>query len=122
MSILFPRQSVIDGKRCWDMWWKEGLSLKKVSEKLETEGVVSPYTNRKFTPTAIRYAAWKWALDAENQQAAYQDVRQRIAAKGRIITDEDWKKIMVESARFIWGQTPKKVDQFVSYFGLQKYT
>lgn len=122
MSTLFPKQTGIDSKRCWELWWKEGLSLEKSAIKLEGEGVISPYTKKRFTPTAIRYGAWKWALQAENQKEAYEDVRKTLAEKqGRIISEDEWKRIMVENARFVWYQTPQKVDQFIKQFHLEEY-
>ena len=97
------------------------MSLQKVSLQLEAEGTVSPKTKKRFTPTAIRHAAWRWALQGENQETAYKDVRERMAKNGRIISSEDWKKIMVENATFVWGQTPHKLNKFIEKFNLQNY-
>ena len=121
VSTLFPRQTSLDGQRCWNLWWKEVGSLDKASKKLESDGFISPYTGKRFTPTAIRYNAWMWALKAENQQAAYGDVREALATKGRVLSIEEWKRIMVENARFVWGQTPKNVEKFIRQFHLEEY-
>lgn len=121
VSTLFPRQSSLDSKRCWKLWWRDGHSLGKASIQLESEGTISPYTGKRYTPTAIRYQAWLWALKEENHQEAYEDVREGLSKKGRVFTQEEWKRVMVENARFVWGQTPKNVEKFIKQFHLEEY-
>ena len=120
-STLFPRESPLNGKQCWDLWWKQKMSLDKTARQLEIEGKVSPRTGKRYTPTAIRYNAWLWALRGENHQEAYKDVRDALAQKGRILSIEEWKKIMVENASFVWGQTPKKIEKFILESHLEEY-
>lgn len=122
MSTLFPSNSKLDEKRCWEMWWSDNGSLKGVAKQLEDEGIVSSRTMKRYTPSAIRHAAWRWALRKENQAKAYLDVNRKFAQSGRFLTEEEWKKVLVESAKFVWAMTPKKIDKFIAQNGLQQYT
>ncbi len=122
MSTLFPhKDSGLDGETCWRMWWSlpKRTSLKKVGIKLAEHGVVSPVTGKPYTPSNVRYQAWKWALS--NQEEAYQILRQHFAQKGRIIGSEEWKRIMVDNAKFVFQMTPKNLTKFIARYNLQAY-
>jgi len=121
MSTLFPVTGKLDEKRCWDMWWSDEGSLNGVARQLENEGIVSQRTMKRYTPSAIRHAAWRWALRKENQAQAYSDINRKFSRSGRFLSEEDWKKVLVESARFVWAMTPRKAEKFIVQNGLQRY-
>ena len=119
MTSLFPRETYLDGERCWREWHKVGSSLKKVAKLLEVDGGVNPQTARKFTPTAIRHAAWRWAL--ENTEKAYEVAKFRSETEGRFLDEETWKKALAEGARFRYNQSPKQYAKYIREHGLQEY-
>ena len=121
MSTMFPRKSPIDGERCWKQWFQPGSSLSKVSKSLAEEGVISPRTQKPYTIMSIKYWAWKWALKEENYHEAYDYVRQRFASEGRIFGEDEWKRSLVENARWVFQYSEKKLSEFIEKRGFQNY-
>lgn len=123
MSTLFPRKGKLNKKHCWDLCWKDGgMSLTACGLHMANEGIVSGQTGKPFSPSAIKYAQWAWALKKENQAEAYADVKKRLKEiQDRDIDLDTWKRIMVEQANHVFVMNPKKFSLFIVQNGLQQY-
>jgi len=123
MSTLFPDAEFtnLDGEQCWRGWWSlpKRTSLRKLAKRFAEEGILSPKTGKAYNPMTVRYHAWKWAID--HQDEAYEILRFHWAKQGRIIDQEQWKKILVENARYVYTMTPKNFDKFIARYNLQAY-
>lgn len=71
---------------------------------------------------SIKYWAWKWALMEENYDEAFDYVRQRFATEGRIFTEDEWRRSLVENAKWVFQYSPIKINEFIEKRGLQNYT
>lgn len=110
--------SILDPERCWKEWIRLG-SLSKVRDLFYDEGLRNPRTTRVPTLSAIEKAAYRWAL--ENQEEAKIDLKHAWSTEGEILTDEDWRKFLADKANLAYFVQPRKARRFIERHGLEEY-
>lgn len=106
MSII----SILDPKRCWKEWIRLG-SLNRVRGLFHDEGLRNPRTLRVPTISAIEKAAFRWAL--ENQEEAKKDATYAWQTEGIVMTEKMWREFLEEKARLAYFVQPRKIQRFL---------
>lgn len=124
MTLLGAHKQ-LDDKYCWKAWiTNPKSSLVKVTDQLAAEGKVGGFTGRRFTPTNIRVAAFRWAIELENQAEARKDLEFRVMTKrGKTVSDEEWKQFLYMAVKLVYNgkARTKKLAQYIARNGLQQY-
>lgn len=118
MTAGVKKVKLLDTKRCWKDWMRLG-SLNKVQESLEKEGLINQETMRPPTPAGIEKAAFRWAL--ENQNEARKDLEYAWHEIGMVLTDKDWKQFLTDKAKLTYYATPIKLQNFLVLHKLSQY-
>ena len=116
MTPGIPLRTVLDPERCWKEWVRLE-SLKKVQDLFESEGLRNPRTLRPPTISAIQKAAYRWAL--ENQDQSKEDMRHAWSVVGEALTEEKWQEFLRTKAGLAYFLQPKKIDRFLQENGLE---
>ena len=119
MTKLFGDPLELDEERCWREWRQKGSSLTKVAKKLESEGFISQRTGKRFSSTSILHAAWRFAVN--NPDEAYEIEMYHQQTMGAVFTEDEWKRALVQGAKFVYAQSQKKLSRFIAQRGLQAY-
>jgi len=114
MTAGVKKVKLLDTKRCWKDWMRLG-SLNKVRSLLE----INPQTMKLPTPSGIEKAAFRWALT--NQTEARKDLAFAWQEIGMVLTDEDWKKFLVDKAGLIHYDSPGRLHEFLVENELLQY-
>jgi hypothetical protein len=99
-----------------------GQGFKTVSDLLAEKGYINQSTGRPYTRVDVRYRAYSYALDIETRDDARKDfarVWERV--KGAPLTDDEWNKWLVKTAKSIFYQRPQKYERWIKQNGFQRY-
>lgn len=106
----------LDPKTCWKEWNNVEGSLGAVRKKFVQKGILNEKTGKPPTNSGIEKAAFMWAL--YNQKEARKDLEFSWQREGRILTDDEWKKFLINAANLVFYQRPNRLSEFLSENGL----
>ena len=109
MGISRKNTRRLDPKLCYELWGRTG-SVYKIPQVLKNEyGVFNQTTGKPYSHQGCFLALGNYIL--ENLVEARPLFNQVWKANGRIATDQDWYKFVLDKARYL---TPKKFQEFMS--------
>lgn len=101
-------ERVLDGSHVNELWLKLG-TLKKVSDALVLEGIVSPRNGKAVSNAGIAMANWRWCI--RNPKESYERVNRYRTASGNSITRDEWDLELISHART--ALTPAGYEKFL---------
>lgn len=110
MTVGMNVNSILDPRRCWKEWIRLG-SLNKVRNLFEGEGLRNPATMRVPTISAIEKAAYRWAMD--NQEEAKQDLSYAWQSEGVMMTEEMWRDFLIKKSTLAYFVQPRRIQLFL---------
>ena len=109
MPIGFRQDRQLDPKLCWKLIGHDGISCYKAPIVLKNEyGQYNVRTGKPFSHQGVWESANSYLLD--NMVEARKDTEDVWKANGRLLSDADWYKIVIEKARYL---SPKKYKAFM---------
>jgi len=118
MTAGMSTLNILDPERCWKEWIRLG-SLTKVQNLFDLEGLRNPRTLRVPTLSAIEKAAYRWAL--ENQEEARRDLEFAWASEGEVLTEERWIGFLVDKTKLAYFVQPRKIERYLEKHDLLQY-
>lgn len=94
-------------------------SLRKVAEEFLREGITNPKTGERPTGSAIEKSAFSWAI--RNVGEARQDLEYAQKKEGVILTEEAWKKKLVNMCELVFQDRPGRFKEAIDRLGLKEY-
>lgn len=108
MAIGMTKVRQLDPKLCFELWMRTG-SVYKTAIVLKNEyNKFNPATGKPYSHMGIWESANSYLLD--NMVEARKAVEDVWKANGRLLSDADWYKIVIEKARYL---SPKKYKAFM---------
>ena len=101
-------ERVLDGSHVNELWLKLG-TLRRVSDALVVEGIISPRNGKPISNAGISMANWRWCV--RNPDESYERVSKYRTAAGNPITREEWSLELIDHARNVL--TPKGYEKFL---------
>lgn len=110
------KKQFLDSKLCFDTWVECGSILKTRKRLRDIHGITNPNTGKLVTAQGVWESAWTYAIS--NLEYSRKRVEMIWRAKGHLLSDEDWYKLVIPKAKYIYS--PKKFLDFMDVHSYMK--